>query len=214
MGKKITGLNIQKRSRDRVNVYLDGTFAFGLSRFVAAWLSIGQELTDEKIATLLAEDEQENSYQKALKFLNYRLRSSTEVKQYLRKKGDSDSIIELTIERLDRNGLVDDLRFAETWVENRNEFRPRSHFMLAVELRKKGINQEIINQVLETTDEDDELAHKAALKQLRKLEKNQWEDFRRKLSAHLARRGFSYTTTQTIVRKVWEESRNEIQLPH
>lgn len=214
MGRKITRLDHQKRNRDRVNVYLDGAFAFGLSRFVAAWLAVGQELTDEKISTLLAEDEQEVSYQKALKFLNFRPRSSVEVEQYLRKKGLSATIIQFTIERLVSNGLVDDLRFAESWVQNRNEFRPRSHIMMAVELRKKGINQEIISQVLEGTDPDEELAYKAAQKQLRKLEKARWEDFRRKLSAYLARRGFAYTTTQTIVRKVWEESRNETQIAH
>ena len=51
---KITGLKLQKRNNDRVNVYLDGEFAFGLSRIVAAWLRTGQELSDEKIAELKA----------------------------------------------------------------------------------------------------------------------------------------------------------------
>jgi regulatory protein len=205
MVHKITDLKSQKRNRKRVNIYLDGAFAFGLSRIVAAWLNIGQELTEEKIAELIAEDEQEVAYQRALKFLTYRTRSSAEVKQSLRKNGISDSVNRDTLERLEKNGLVDDLQFAESWVENRNEFRPRSHRMLAIELMKKGIDQEIISQVLETNIPDEELAYKAAEKKLRKFENLEWEDFRRKLSSYLARRGFSYATTSAVVLKVWEE---------
>lgn len=212
MGQKITALKIQKRNRDRVNVYLDGTFAFGISRFVAAWLRVGQELSDEKVASLIAEDEQEVAYQLAIKYLGYRSRASAEINQHLRKKGISDSVNQLTLERLMKNGLVDDYQFAETWVENRNEFRPRSHMMLAAELRKKGIDQEIIHQVLEATKPDEELAYKAAQKQLKRLDKLQWEGFRSRLSAYLARRGFSYSTTNSVVRKIWQETRSETKV--
>lgn len=205
MVQKITDLKTQKRNRRRVNIYLDGVFAFGLSRIVAGWLNIGQELPDEKIAELIAEDEQEVAYQRALKFLTYRTRSSAEVKHNLRKNGISDSVSGKTLERLENNGLVDDLQFAESWVENRNEFRPRSHRMLAVELMKKGIDQEIISQVLETNIPDEELAYQAAKKHSRRFKNYEWEDFRRKLSSYLARRGFSYATTYAIVLKVWEE---------
>jgi regulatory protein len=70
---------------------------------------------------------------------------------------------------------------------------------------KKGIDQEIISQVLETNIPDEELAYKAAEKKLRKFENLEWEDFRRKLSSYLARRGFSYATASAVVLKVWEE---------
>jgi len=83
MAKKITGLKLQKRNKNRVNVYLDGEFAFGLSRIVAAWLHTGQELSDEKIAELLSKDDVEIALQRALNFLSYRARSEKEVKQIL-----------------------------------------------------------------------------------------------------------------------------------
>ena len=59
MGKQITDLKAQKRNHQRVNVYLDGEYAFGLSRIVAAWLHVGQELSPEKIKELKLEDELE-----------------------------------------------------------------------------------------------------------------------------------------------------------
>ena len=49
MTRKITALKVQKRNKNRVNVYLDNEFAFGLSRIVAGWLKTGQELSEEKI---------------------------------------------------------------------------------------------------------------------------------------------------------------------
>ena len=63
MTKKVTALKLQKRNKNRVNVYLDGEFAFGLARIVAAWLSTGQELTEEKIAELQAQDNVEVALQ-------------------------------------------------------------------------------------------------------------------------------------------------------
>ena len=212
MGKKITALKAQKRNHQRVNVYLDGEFAFGLSRIVAAWLHVGQELTDEKITELKFEDELEMGYQRAIKFISYRMRSVSEVQQNLKKQGVSEDTIEAVIDRLQKNGLLDDLSFSQMWVENRNEFRPRSHRMLAIELQQKGIHSEIISQILEETTSDEELAYAAAQKQIRKYEQLEWQEFRRKLSSYLARRGFSYGTIKPIVEQVWTELQPENQI--
>jgi regulatory protein len=212
MGKKITALKAQKRNHQRVNVYLDGEFAFGLSRIVAAWLHIGQELNDEKIADLKFEDELEMGYQRAIKFISYRMRSVSEVQQNLNKQGISEDTIEAVIDRLQKNGLLDDLSFSQMWVENRNEFRPRSHRMLAIELQQKGIHSKIISQILEETTSDEELAYAAAHKQIRKYEQLEWQEFRRKLSSFLARRGFSYATIKPIVEQVWKELQPENQI--
>ena len=212
MGKKITALKAQKRNHQRVNVYLDGEFAFGLSRIVAAWLHVGQELTDERIAELKFEDELEMGYQRAIKFISYRMRSVSEVQQNLKKQGVSEDTIVAVIDRLQKNGLLDDLSFSQMWVENRNEFRPRSHRMLAIELQQKGIHSEIISQILEETTSDEELAYAAAQKQIRKYEQLEWQEFRRKLSSYLARRGFSYGTIKPIVEQVWTELQPENQI--
>ncbi len=81
MTMKITAIEPQQRNPQRVNVYLDGAFAFGLTRITAAWLQVGQEISEEKIASLQAEDANEIAYQKALHFLSYRPRSSREIRK-------------------------------------------------------------------------------------------------------------------------------------
>jgi len=84
--------------------------------------------------------------------------------------------------------------------------------MLFSELRKKGIHPDIINQVLEDTLSDEELALLAAEKQERKYRNLEWQDYRRKLSSYLARRGFSYAIINPVVNQVWTEGVAENQL--
>jgi regulatory protein len=186
-------------------VYLDGDYAFGLSRFIGAWLQVGQELTEEKISELLADDAQESGYQKSIKFIGYRIRTTSEVDKHLRKKGIEPQVISRVIESLEENGLLDDENFAQMWIENRNEFRPRSHRLLASELRSKGINEEIIQNIIERTTPEDELAYLAAKKRIRRYEHLDWQDFQRKLGSYLARRGFSYSTIKPVVSQLWAE---------
>lgn len=209
MGKTITAITAQKRDKKRVNIFFDGEFAFGISRIVAAWLQVGQNLTDEQISKLISEDQDEVAYQRAIKLITYRDRSIAEIRQSLHQKQIPEEIIENVINRLGENGLLDDKRFANLWIENRNEFRPRSHRMLTLELRKKGISEDIISQVLENTTADEELAHKAAQKQIRRYMTLEWQDFRRKLGSFLARRGFSYETVDLTVHQIWAEYRSD-----
>lgn len=204
MGCRITALTVQKRNRNRVNVYLDGEFAFGLSRIVAAWLNVGQELSDEKLASLQAEDAHEVAYQKAVNFLSYRDRTQAEVRNHLHAQGVQAETVEWVIERLERSRLVDDQRFVHNWVENRNEFRPRSRKALAYELRHKGISEEAIQDALEDHDED-EMAYQAAVKQAGKYAHLDWMQFRQKMYAHLARRGFNYEISVPVVARVWQQ---------
>lgn len=202
--RKITALKAQKRNRSRVSVYLDGEYAFGLARIVAAWLQVGQVITDEKIAELKAQDAGEVAYQQALRLLNYRDRSESEIIRSLKQRQTPEEIITEVIARLRRNGLLDDQRFAKTWVENRTEFRPRSSRALSYELQEKGVEQETIQQVLESFDED-EAAYLAAKKYVRRIENLEWPEFRQKLLGYLARRGFQYETTRAAIARIQAE---------
>ena len=108
----ITALKTQKRNPNRINVYLDGDFAFGLSRLVGAWLTIGQELSDEKIRQLKSQDEGEVALQKAMHFLEYRSRTQQEVLRKLTELGYAEEVASEVIERLKKNQLLNDEQFA------------------------------------------------------------------------------------------------------
>lgn len=208
MVRKITAIQSQRHNSQRVNIYLEGEFAFGLARILAAWLSVGQELSEERIAQLQADDEREVAFQKAMKFLSYRDRSEAEVQVHLAQHGVPEALVSETITRLVKNGLISDKQFAARWVENRTEFRPRGRRALAYELKQKGVNQQTIDEALENIDED-QLAYQTAYKYQAKLKALEWLDFRKKLYAHLARRGFSYETITSAVSRVWMERQSK-----
>jgi regulatory protein len=208
--KKITALEVQKRNPNRVNIYLDGEFAFGLERIVAAWLKTGQELSEEKIEQLQVEEARERAFQQAMLFLSYRARSESEIRQNLRKHEIPEPVIEQTLERLRQGGLANDHQFARAWVENRATFRPRSRRLMAMELRQKGLADEAVSSAVENVD-DEALAYEAAQKRATRFKSLEWNDFRKKLSDFLARRGFSYSVIAPVVTRIWNEAHNNEQ---
>ncbi len=203
-GGKVTALKVQKRHPNRVNVYLDNEYSFGLSRITAVWLQVGQELSPSKIAKLQADDAREVAYIQAVRFLDYRPRSRAEVRRNLEKHAVPSEIINDVFRRLERSGLVNDERYAQDWVENRSEFRPRSRRALAYELHKRGLNENAIQKALEGLNEET-MAYQAAHKQARRYEDLPLRDFNNKLGSFLARRGFSYDIIKHVVAKIWDE---------
>jgi regulatory protein len=202
---QITAIEPQKNHPERVNIHLDGEFGFGLARVTAGWLEVGQELTRDKIAALQAEDAGETAYQKALHFISFRPRSSAEVRRNLAKRGIPEQLVGEAIDRLTRAGLVNDVEFARAWVENRNTFHPRSKSALRMELRRKGLSDEVVQPVLDEGVNEETLAFETARKYARRLAGLGKLEFRQKLSGYLARRGFSYTVLSPIISEVWKE---------
>jgi regulatory protein len=203
----ITAIETQAKNPQRVNIYLDGAFGFGLAKLVAAWLKVNQEISDEKISDLVNEDEREIAFQKTLHFIDYRPRSSDEVRRHMHKQAFSVEVIENTIERLKNSGLINDEAFARSWVENRNAFRPRGQALLRMELRRKGLAEEVIQSVLDEQTDEESLCLAAARKQARRLSGLEYMDFRSKLAGHLGRRGFSYEVIAPVVSQIWQEER-------
>lgn len=212
MGYTITALSVQKHNPQRVNVYLDGEFAFGLARIVAAWLNVGQTLDDEKIVRLKAEDELETAYARALRRISYRPRTETEIRRSLTRSAIPAGVLEVVIERLKNAGLVNDAGFAQSWVENRAALRPRSRRALSYELRQRGIDSEVIERSIEKVD-DSALAYKAAVRRAARFSNLDWNDFRQKMFRFLAQRGFTYEDSNEAIQRVWQELHNTDHLP-
>ncbi len=201
----ITALVAQKKNPDRVNVYLDGKFAFGLAAIEAVRLKRGQVLTADDIGRLQAADDVEQAREKALRFLSNRPRSEWEVRQNLLKAGYADETIERVLERLRGVSLVDDAAFVRYWIDNRAQFKPRGEVALRQELRRKGVDREVIDAVLEESEHvENQAALQAALAKAERYRQLPRQEFAQKLSAYLARRGFDYETVREAVQAAWQ----------
>jgi len=199
----ITALKVQKRNKNRVNVYLDERYSFSLADHLAVPLRRGQFLGDEEIARLKEEDEYHQVYKRAVRLIDHRPRSIAEVRRRMERQDIVPDLVEKVIGQLTAVGLLDDVEFARLWVENRETFRPRSHQMLRYELRQKGLDEKTITQALERVDEE-QSAHRLALERGRRLSHLDWSAFRQKLTGYLARRGYPYDIIRRAVREAWQ----------
>jgi len=204
----ITAIQTQKRHPDRVNIDLNGEYAFSLAGNLAAGLQVGQELEHQRIELLQARDADEIAYQRALGLLRLRERSEFELRNHLRRHKTAEEVIERALARLREHRHADDTRFAQQWVENRSTFRPRGRTALAWELRHKGVAPDTVDAALSDLDES-ALAYQAGLKKARQLAPADWQVFRAKISAYLARRGFPTAIIASTISRLWTEIHRE-----
>jgi len=196
MEKTITALEPQKRNPDRINVFLDGEFTFGVSQFVGAWLSVGQKLDETKTKSLISADEKERALQSALHYIGYRQRTETEVIKKLEKLDFPQEIVKSVMAELREKKYVDDNEFATQWVELRSESKPRSKRFIQFELTKKGISGDIVDAALENSPDDLDMAIRLGQKYIYRYSAINEDEFRKKLTGVLSRRAFSYSVVK------------------
>lgn len=200
----ITALSVQQRNQERVNVYIDDEFAFGLAYVAAAGLRVGQSLSQAEIQALQSQDTVEKAKDSAYRLINLRPRSTAEIQQSLSKKGYDPEVITQVIARLVELDFLNDETFAQYWVEQRDTFNPRSHMALRQELQEKGVSRSLIDTALTASDETI-TARAAAEKKARQLARYPEETFKLKLGQFLQRRGFNYALIKEITDELWLE---------
>lgn len=206
MSGRITAIEPQARHANRYNLYIDDRFVLGLSAIVAAKLHVGQVLSAADLAALDEAEALENAHERALRYLEPRPRSTSEVRDHLRKKQIAPELIDRVITRLTDAGLLDDAAFAKYWVENREQFRPRAGRALRFELRRKGLSSTDIQEALGDVNEDDS-AYRAGQARVKRLAGLEHREFMEKLGAFLMRRGFGYATAKQAAERLWQETR-------
>lgn len=202
---KVTLLERQKKNPERVNVYLDDEFAFGLNIMDALQLKKGQELDEALIAELQHKDAIVKAIDVAVNLLSYRPRSKHEIRQKLGKKNYEEFVIETAIERMVTMGYLDDHAFARFWIESRNRSKPRGKRALSYELRNKGVSDAIIRDLLDDMVDENAGAYEAAQKRIRRMRGKTQYEFKQKVGAFLQRRGFNYEAVNQVLETVIEE---------
>ncbi len=201
----ITALEAQQRSKERVNVYLNGEYAFSLEAVAAAGLRVGQHLSDDEARALQEADSVAQAVNSAARFLAYRPRSAAEVRRNLAEKGFPAPVIEAAAARLSALGYLDDRAFAAFWIENRAQFKPLGPRALRFELRQRGVPDAVIDDALQDMDAVAS-ACRAADSQRRKLRAASRAERRARLAAFLQRRGFDHDTISEVLSRIEDET--------
>jgi regulatory protein len=202
----ITKLTTAKSRDKKINIYLDGKYAFSLPANVVtqAGLRKEQELTSIQVEELAATGRYRRCLNAAVSYISYKPRSEYEVRQRLLQRRFERNDIDKTIDDLKDQGFIDDVSFARLWKENRQDCSPRSKWLTGVELRRKGINNDLVIQAVSDID-DNESAYRAALTRARRIAPDDYQTFRRRLGDFLKRRGFNYDVIQQTIDMLWSE---------
>ena len=195
----VTELRQGVKNPERVNVFVSGKFEFSLdvAQVVDLGVRVGTVLSSEELGELKRASEFGKLYQRALEKALSRPHSERELRDYLNrkvfeKKLDKKYIDEIIGRLIDR-GYLNDRRFAEWYVENRFVKKGVSRRRLNMELSKKGVAKEIIDETLSTSERDDA----GEILKIITRKRARYDD--EKLLAYLCRQGFSFDLSRELI---------------
>lgn len=202
----ITKVEQQRRSRQRYNLYIDEKFAFSVHEdlLVKHRLLKGEVVDASQLQQILYEEEVNKAYLDAIRLLSSRLRSEHEMLTRLKQKGYSPEISQVTVERLRKEGYLNDSLFAEQLTKQRMESQKKGSRWIKQELQQKGINKEQIFEAMEQVNEETEykMAYSLAMKRYgSELEKDA-SKARRKIAGFLQRRGYPNSVVGKVLSRL------------
>ncbi len=209
---KITNIQEQLKDSTRVNIFIDEKYVFAISKLDASFYNLkqGEDISKEKYDDIVEQVVFSKAKMTALRFLSNQDKTTKEVIKKLKEKGFTKDVTKKTLEFLKSYGYIDDLRFAKKYVNQRVNVKGYGKNKIVYELKLKGVNDRIIENVTENIEEDEERsALKLAIKKSRKLDLNDYKD-KQKLFAYLQRRGFSYQIIKNTLVQLDEDTYNDL----
>ncbi len=207
--KKITKIVVQKKRKNRCSIFLDEEFGFGLHQDIVLKYKLkkGDVLTTDQIEDILISEEKNKAKERAIKFLSYRDRSEKEMVTKLHQIGYDESIIDFVINDLKRAGLIDDERFARSYAQTKMITRPMGEYLLVRELKQKGVDEDLIDQTIESTYQEkdqQQIALELAQKKKKQLKNVEETKARKRVADFLLRRGFDWGIISDLFDR-WDE---------
>lgn len=129
----------------------------------------------------------------SIKYINVRLRSIKEIKDYLLKKEEDTDLIDEVISRLIKMGYLDDRRFTEAYIKDKLNFTSWGDYKIINELNKLGISSLDIEDNIDLLNDDilNERMRKIIDKDIRTNKKYSGLKLKNKIYNHLLTSGYS-----------------------
>ncbi|MBP7176766.1 MAG: regulatory protein RecX [Thermoclostridium sp.] len=197
----ITSAIKQKNNPEMLRISIDGEYAFSIpeEEYYRQNLYEAKELTQLEIDAIREESAIKLAKMNGIRLLASKDRSEQEVRERLILKGFDADIAESAILQLKSMGYVNDSLFARKYVSDRLKLKPMSKKALAVELERKGIEKELICEVLDEYELDElSIAHRLAKKKYGKYDVND-PKIQHKVYSFLAYRGYSHNIVQEVL---------------
>lgn len=191
--QEVTLVELLRRPRQSYRIYFGPHYiTVHESTMVRYGMTKGSFFDKEALDNIVRDNERQIAYAHAINFLSFKARTSGEIEQKLLEKEIDPEAAADTVHRLQEENLIDDASYAQEWAQQRVTGRKKGKVLVKQELKRKGIDQELIDDALDALGEDDELrsAEELAAKKWRTTKGDLW-DRKRKTAAFIMRRGFS-----------------------
>lgn len=203
---KITKIEIQKRNKERVNLFLDGEYAFSISIELVYKddLKTNDEIDSEKLKTVAEHDSLIRCKESALRSIERSYKTEKEVRDKLKLKGYEDNAIDKSIEFLKEYNFVNDNNYTKAFISYK--LKSEGSQKIKYSLIKKGISKEIIDEELSNLNKENEkdTATTIAKKKLAIIKKKENDNYKisSKLYRYLISKGYAYDVTNDVVKEI------------
>ena len=193
----ISQIEIQKRNKNRVNLYVDGEFYSGLQLVAVARLGLreGMEVDESQLKEAVSQSEISYAFEKCVDYLSKSMKTTKQIRDYLRKKGFSKEVEEIVVQKLKNYRYVDDDLYTQLYTEQNSKFKGSRR--IKSELLQKGIHKELIDSVEVEADTQRQTADALAQKYMKGKDRD--VKTLQKLQRFLVYRGFDYDTVGQII---------------
>lgn len=203
---KITKIAQQQKQANRYSIFVDDEFFIGVDQEILIEYALrkDQEVDQNLLDKIKSAENDHKLYSAAINYLSYGMRSIKEMRDYLHKQKDkkekeenstapSEEVIENTLDRLIRQGYLNDLEYAKSYVRTNYTLKSKGPNIIQNELKvKKGINEMTILDAMDEYPEEEQSENIQALieKFIRTKKSLPPKMMRSKLYTHLITKGF------------------------
>lgn len=205
---KVTKIEVQKNNKERVNIYVDNKYAFAafIDTIINEGIVKGLELNSEIINKINCEERIKKCKNDAIKIVEKSYKTEKEVIDKLKSKEYTEKEIDYAINFLKEYKFIDDMSYAKSYIKSKTNNNGKNKIRYA--LKRKGISDEIINETLNSINENEELesAMEVGYKKYISIIKRENDKYKikNKLCAFLVGRGYDFQTAIKAVNKIME----------
>ena len=190
-------------------------FAVDESTLIKFGLMKGKTLEQFDIDEIAYEDEIAKAFNKALHFLSFQMRSEYEVKKKLLDAGHGEAVVLEAIRKLENLGFLNDATYSKALLETKKRTMKKGPRAIRQDLKKKGIDKTLQDEVLETFTYEEQLdiAMQLAEKEVRTGNRKTPTQVKQKIQDVLMRKGYSFSIVSDVLERIklereedeWEE---------
>jgi regulatory protein len=207
----ITKIEDIERNKKRVKIYIDNYFYSNILKDLVESnnIELSKSISKNVLDKIMIESELDFAYDKLLNYITKSMKTFYECKNYLYDKGFNKIIINNVLDKIKTYGYIDDKKYAEMYIDYHNENKGQKR--LEMELKNKGIDENIIKETLESK-RDKNSDYINALEIALKYKKQNKLDLktREKLIRALYSKGYEWDIIQEVLRKIGIEENDDL----